>query len=145
MHSAASKTSIVPGISAGTSVTNVCMPWNDNRARQHQCFFVIRHTDCRFGFKMTPSRPVDAKQLPPVASGIENPNNRHALGSRFVKDQEVVELSDPPFANSPQLRSPQRKSSAHVGVFAQLNETRFGTGEKSIRHRIAGIFCQVYA
>jgi hypothetical protein len=94
---------------------------------------------------MTPSRPVDAKQLPPVASGIENPNNRHALGSRFVKDQEVVELSDPPFANSPQLRSPQRKSSAHVGVFAQLNETRFGTGEKSIRHRIAGIFCQVYA
>jgi outer membrane receptor protein involved in Fe transport len=29
-------------------------------------------------------------------------------------------------------------------VFAQFNETRFGAGEKSIRHRVAGILCQVY-
>jgi len=30
-----------------------------------------------------PSRPVDAKQFPPVASGVENPNNGHVSSSTF--------------------------------------------------------------
>ena len=84
----------------------------------------------------------EAKELPPVARGVQNPNDRDAARMGQIEDQDVLEILDAPLAQVCEFDAARVEGGAYSRLGEQISEGLLGAGEEAIRGFDACSLCK---